>query len=121
METLFLKDESSLPFPVELLRAKQLGMYLPPSLSSTQHHHKVDKRKHMYLSASLILVVHKVDMENEHVLYAPAPTLTFTLHWGLEGQSRKTCRCLLRIGDVTIREQSPQEKVPLLYKGTWER
>lgn len=44
------------------------------------------------------------------------PTLTFTLHWGLERQSRKTCRCLLRIGDVTTREQSPQEKAPLVHE-----
>lgn len=46
----------------------------------------------------------------------PAPTLTLTVHRGLEGESRKTCRCLLRMGMVTTWEQSPQEKVPLLLE-----
>lgn len=44
-------------------------------------------------------------------------SLTLTVHWGREGQSRKTCRCLLKRGEVTTREQAPQEKVRLLSSG----
>ena len=51
----------------------------------------------------------------------PAPTLTLTVHRGLEGESRKTCRCLLRMGMVTTWEQSPQEKVPLLLETRGQR
>lgn len=43
-------------------------------------------------------------------------SLTLTVHWGREGQSRKTCRCLLKRGEVTTREQAPQEKVRLLLE-----
>lgn len=48
----------------------------------------------------------------------PAPTLTLTVHWGREGQSRKTWRCLFRRGQVTTRQQAAQEKVPLLFGNT---
>lgn len=51
----------------------------------------------------------------------PAPTLTLTVHRGCEGESRKTCRCLLRMGKVTTWEQSPQEKVPLLLETRGQR
>lgn len=51
----------------------------------------------------------------------PAPTLTRTAHWGRVGQSRNTCRCLLRTGEVTTREQSPQEKAPLWIGSTHRR
>ena len=50
-----------------------------------------------------------------------APTLTLIVHRGREAESRKTCRCLLRMGEVTTREQSPQEKVPLLLETRGQR